>query len=158
MKIHAKAVLVKQASTNVTDTASTSTVASDDIGVYIYNSRYNICMYVSIVNYTLAHMHICWFLCIYVCIMLRTLSTLICTVPLNYNFIFTCVYMHGTTINLQCHPVMLCGPCFLVAFNVHITYRNMHGTKFTHVGKNLHAYIHACKLLTKYYLKRIQYC
>jgi len=62
-----------------------------------------------------------------------------CTVPLNYNFIFACVYTRGSTRKLQCHPVTcLCGPHFLVACNVHVTCRNMRGTKFTHVEQKIH--------------------
>jgi len=60
------------------------------------------------------------------------------TVPLNYNFIFTHVYTHGTTRKLQCHPVMcLHGPRFLITCNVHVMCRNTHGTKFTRVEQKI---------------------
>jgi len=66
-------------------------------------------------------------------------KTSTCTVPLNYKFIFARVYMHGNTRKLQCHPVTcLRGPHFLVACNVHVTCRNMRGTKFTHVEQKIH--------------------
>ena len=45
-----------------------------------------------------------------------------CTVPFNYNFIFTCVSMCGATRKIQCILIMcLYGPCFLMAWNIHIS-------------------------------------
>jgi len=59
--------------------------------------------------------------------------------PLNYNFIFACVYMRGTTRKLQCHPVTCLRRLhFLVACNVHVTCRNTHGTKVTHMKQKIH--------------------
>ena len=43
------------------------------------------------------------------------------TVQFNYNFIFTHVYMHGTTRKLHCIPIMcLRGPRFLLACNYRV--------------------------------------
>ena len=52
-----------------------------------------------------------------------------CMVPLNYNFIFTCVISHGTTRILQCIPVTcLRGPRLLVACNVHVSWKYTRGS------------------------------
>ena len=51
-------------------------------------------------------------------------------VPLNCNFISTCVISHGTMTILQCIPIMcLHGPCLLVSCNVHILWQHTCGSK-----------------------------
>ena len=46
-------------------------------------------------------------------------ATYVCMLPLNYNFIFTCVISCGTRTILKCIPVTcLCGPRLLVSCNV----------------------------------------
>ena len=51
-------------------------------------------------------------------------------VPLNYNFIVTCLSMHDAMRNLQCIPIAcLCGACFLVALNIHVSYNLLCATR-----------------------------
>ena len=63
-------------------------------------------------------------------------------VPLNYNFIYPCVIMHGTTWILHCIPVMcLRGTHLLLVWNVHVSW------KYTRVSTRLveaHAWKHSC--------------
>jgi len=79
------------------------------------------------------------------------------TVQLNYKFIFTHVYTHGTTRKLHCHPITcLHGPHFLVVCNMYISCGNTHGTKIhthgtkIHMRGTKHMCTHACKLLMEY--------
>ena len=51
------------------------------------------------------------------------------TVPLNCNFIFTCVITRGTTAILQCIPVAcLRGPRLVVSCNVHVSWKLTRGS------------------------------
>ena len=51
-----------------------------------------------------------------------------CTVPLNCNFIFPRVILHGTTAILQCIPITcLRRPRLLVSCNVHVSWKYTRG-------------------------------
>ena len=77
------------------------------------------------------------------------------TIPLNCNFTFTCVILHGITTILQCIPLMcLCGPRLLVSCNVHGSWQHIcrskhlvvaHLRKFTSRG-NTHVEVHVLKV------------
>ena len=82
--------------------------------------------------------------------------TYVCTVPFNYNFIFTCVYTSGTTKLLHCIPVTcLCGPRLLIVCNMHVSC-NLHVWKYmreytrgsTHVSTRVE--VHACTYMYRY--------
>ena len=80
---------------------------------------------------------------------LRPVTIIICayTVQFKYNFIFTRVYMHGTTIKLHCIPITcLRGPRFLLACNMHVSC-NL-SWKHTWNKINTRGTKHTCKILT----------
>ena len=69
------------------------------------------------------------------------------TVQFNYNFIFICMYTHGTTRELHCIPITcLHGPRFLPACNMHV----LCNLSCKHAWNKLNTCgtKHACKFLT----------
>ena len=65
-----------------------------------------------------------WCICLYI-----EFIEYLATVPLNCNFIFTCVIMRGTTAILQCIPIAcLRGPRLVVSCNVHVSWKLTRGS------------------------------